>query len=292
MSIKEILKGNKYTFSVIKKIRDLQYITINIMVPNLIYKINFNYKKFLRISRLDRKSCYEKLRTIKDKHKGERCFIVATGPSLKTEDLEKLKNEVTFSMNSICFAFNETDWRPTYYGIQFDVLYKELKEHIDKLEVDGVFIADNISKIVEVKDDHYIYPLNLLNHTKRHRKFHSKFSANAFAEVFDGYSITYSLIQIAVYMGFNEIYLLGVDNNYSNNMHHHFKDYKFKDPSYKKAGDKMTSAYKEARKYADKHHIKIYNATRGGMLEEFERVDFDTIVRTKAATVSLKSKTV
>jgi len=36
-------------------------------------------------------------------------------------------------------------------------------------------------------------------------------------------------------------------------------------------------AYKTAKKYADRHGVKIYNATRGGNLEVFERVDFDTL---------------
>ncbi len=29
------------------------------------------------------------------------------------------------------------------------------------------------------------------------------------------------------------------------------------------------------KKYADKNGVKIFNATRGGMLEVFERVDLD-----------------
>ncbi|NHC43336.1 DUF115 domain-containing protein [Bacillus sp. MM2020_1] len=279
MKIKETLKDNKFTYNIITKIRDFQYITKKIVIPNFIYKINFNIKKFLRVKRINKNSCYEKLRNIKNKHKGERCFIVATGPSLTIEDLEKLKDEVTFSMNSICLAFNDTDWRPTYYGIQFDILYKELKKHIDMLEVEGIFIADSILNEVDTIDDYYIYPLNLLNHTRQHRKFNSKFSSDAFAQVFDGYSITYSLIQIAVYLGFKEIYLLGADCNYSSNMNHHFKDYSFVDPAYSQAGNKMISAYKEAKKYADKNNIKIYNATRGGMLEVFERINLDTVLK-------------
>jgi hypothetical protein len=278
MNIKGVLKSNKYTYFIITKIRDLQYITLKILIPNLFYILNFNINKFLRVQGINKNSCYEQLKTIKNKNKGERCFIVATGPSLTIEDLEKLNDEITFSMNSICLAFNDTEWRPTYYGIQFDILYRELKEHIDNLKVDGIFIADIISKEVDITDDYFIYPLNLLNHARPHRKFNSKFSADAFSQVFDGYSITYSLIQIAVYMGFKEIYLLGVDCNYSSNLNHHFKDYSFVDPAYSIAGNKMISAYLEAKKYADKNNIKIYNATRGGMLEVFERVNLDTVI--------------
>ena len=35
--------------------------------------------------------------------------------------------------------------------------------------------------------------------------------------------------------------------------------------------------YMCAKEYAERHEIKIYNATRGGKLEVFERVDFDSL---------------
>lgn len=58
---------------------------------------------------------YEQIKKYKDIHQRERCFIVATGPSLTLSDLEVLKNEYTFGMNSIVKLFDKTDWRPTYY---------------------------------------------------------------------------------------------------------------------------------------------------------------------------------
>lgn len=36
-------------------------------------------------------------------------------------------------------------------------------------------------------------------------------------------------------------------------------------------------AYSLARKEADNHDFTIYNATRGGYLEAFPRVDFDSL---------------
>ena len=41
------------------------------------------------MNRIYKKGRYEKLRNIKNIHQGERCFIVATGPSLTIEDIEK-----------------------------------------------------------------------------------------------------------------------------------------------------------------------------------------------------------
>ena len=41
--------------------------------------------------------------------------------------------------------------------------------------------------------------------------------------------------------------------------------------------DNIYNAHVAAKKYADEHDIKIYNATRGGKLEVFPRVDFDSL---------------
>ena len=37
-------------------------------------------------------------------------------------------------------------------------------------------------------------------------------------------------------------------------------------------------AYEHAREYCDSHDIRIYNSTRGGKLEVFERIDFDALI--------------
>ena len=119
-----------------------------------------------------------------------------------------------------------------------------------------------------------------------------KFSADITNQVIEGLTVTYSCIQLAAYMGFSEIYLLGVDHNYSveidsdgNIIKHddHVKNYfdeaavSINDINLPKVVE-MTRAYLSAEKYSRDHGFRIYNATRGGKLEVFERVNFDTIV--------------
>ena len=85
-------------------------------------------------------------------------------------------------------------------------------------------------------------------------------------------------IQLAVYMGFSTIYLLGVDCNYSKNS---TQNYFFKDQRkdrYNHYVDRMVLAYRRAGEYARAHGVEIFNASRGGNLEEFERVCFDEIL--------------
>ncbi|MFF2877275.1 6-hydroxymethylpterin diphosphokinase MptE-like protein [Gottfriedia sp. NPDC057991] len=289
MTIKEVLKSNRFTLYFYDFIRKIRYNFIPMIRPVIIPNIVFNFKRILRVTRINRKSHFEKLKNIKNKHLGERCFIVATGPSLKIEDLEKLRGEITFSMNSICLAFEETNWRPTYYGIQCIGNYLRFEEDIKDLDSECKFIGEPISKHKEIPEEFYVYPMNMLNHYVLHNKYNTKFSDDAFAVVYDGYSIAYSLLQIAVYMGFKEIYLLGADCNYSSDLNHHFKNYDCFDPTYSVAGIKMIHAYKKAKKYADFKNVKIFNATRGGMLEVFERVDLDDVLANNEREESLLS---
>lgn len=56
-----------------------------------------------------------KVKKLKDSHLGESCFIIGNGPSLTLEDLNKIKNVVSFSCNRVNILLDKTDWRPYYY---------------------------------------------------------------------------------------------------------------------------------------------------------------------------------
>ena len=79
---------------------------------------------------------------LKNKHEGQRCFIVCTGPSLTLDDVNKLKDEVCFSMNSIFKCYDKTEWRPKYYGISDYRVYRRVKKEVNNTETlkDSQFI--------------------------------------------------------------------------------------------------------------------------------------------------------
>ncbi|PGS52651.1 hypothetical protein COC46_09345 [Bacillus sp. AFS041924] len=284
MMLKEALCKNKFTYFFIYHISRTKTKLLNHVLPRSIFNLN----KISRVIGLNKNSHFEQLKLLKNTHNGQRCFIVATGPSLTVADLEAIKGEVTLSMNSICLVFDETDWRPTYYGIQDVGVFDLLQPSIEKYDIKYKFISNVISKQKNVSEGYFVFPLNLLNHMTFHKNYKTKFSDDVSKVVYDGYSITYSMLQLAVYMGFSEIYLLGVDCNYSLTSPQHFKDYGYKETS-SEAVIRMISAYKEAKKYAERNQVKIYNATRGGMLEVFERVNLDVILN-KNGESSLVSK--
>ena len=214
-------------------------------------------------------------------HEGERCFIICTGPSLTLNDVEKLKNEYTFSMNSIIKLYPQTDWRPTYYVIEDIDVYMKLENDLNQYQPSPLFISDWLAERVKPKFAIVPFPFDMLNHfdVGFHKFPKYRFSKNAYAMLYHGYSVTYLIMQLAVYMGFKEIYLLGCDCNYSGEKRH-FKEYNI--PLRYSASTlerKMIRGYQVAREYCDAYGVKIYNATRGGKLEVFERVDFDKLLR-------------
>lgn len=243
-------------------------------------------------------SKFSRLKKYQNIHKGERCFIVATGPSLTIHDIEKLKNEITFSMNSIPLLFEKTTWRPTYYAMADFGVYKTLSkdERFDLSEINNVFLSPSIDDIIKLAEDKpkYVYDIYPYNDYKAsivrvedERKYIAspykiRFSNDIYASIY-GFNIAYIVLQIAVYMGFTEIYLLGCDCSYEVGKKLHAVDYEVESSKIDQLRiaasiDNIILAFQSAKEYADAHGIKIYNATRGGNLEVFERVDLDDIL--------------
>jgi hypothetical protein len=230
----------------------------------------------------------KKLKKLRNKHRGKRCFIVGNGPSLTVADLEKLKNEVTFAFNRIYYIFDKTDWRPTYYCSEDDKTIFKSKEEINNLKIENKFFPVNFPwdyKIRFKNAKYYIFKFC-------DRNVEPKFSEDIVKGIYWGNTVAYTAIQLAVYMGIKEIYLLGVDHNFSKMVNDKgeividetAKDYfteKYnvdKEDLYIPNIEVSTRAFTAAKKYVDDHQIKIFNATRGGKLEVFERVDLDKII--------------
>ena len=239
---------------------------------------NVNLKRKLRAKNLF-SARYSKLLNYKNIHQGKRCFVIATGPSLTLEDIESLQNEYTIAMNSIVLLYDKTDFRPTYYAIQDNHVFIKMQDLLRRHKEVPVFISDNIWNRFRREKDWVEFPTDTMYHSYDMKigKYHAKFSGDAHDIVYDGYSIAYSCLELAVYMGFKEIYLLGCDCTYLGEKEH-FIDSGVEDRTRKFATPKLIVGYEAAKDYADRHGIKIYNATRGGVLEVFERVNLEEVV--------------
>lgn len=229
----------------------------------------------------------KRLKSLCQKYTGQRCFIIGNGPSLRPEDLDKLKNEYTFAFNRIYYIFDRTDWRPTFYCTQDSKIAKVSAEEIrKKIKTPYLFSPINLKwyEDVDLNSDYFFSPDQVEGSAP-------VFSENVPHKIGVGNTVAYTAMQIAVYMGFSEIYLLGVD--------HCFQTYQDKDGNivtdasakdyftekYNQDKDQLfiprldisTLSYMVAQEYAQNHPVTIYNATRGGKLEVFPRVDFDSL---------------
>ena len=121
-----------------------------------------------------------------------------------------------------------------------------------------------------------------------------RFSTDASKRIYCGQSVTIINLQLAYHLGFSKIYLVGMDFSYNipdsakvngleiesteDDVNHFHPDYfgagkKWHDPQL----DKVLLSYKQSKLMFEAAGRKIVNATKGGNLNIFERVDFDSL---------------
>ena len=244
-------------------------------------KINF-LRYFIRRNNL---WCVDDMIPFRNKYAGKRCFIIGTGPSLTIADLEVLSNEITFASNGIYKIFPETTWRPTFYSVCDKRYYEnvgiENMKDIHKLEK---FYPWDLTDNHQLPNSHFFFRL-----MKFGRRL-PRFSTRADKFLYEGSTVTYFMLQLAAYMGFREIYLLGIDFSYSISVDNNgciIEDEKAKDYFTKEEDASKNPvlpnlqaslySYLAANKYANSHGFNIYNTTRGGKLEVFKRKIFEEL---------------
>ena len=250
---------------------------------------------FLEKSPVEHMEIIKKLYNI---YAGRRCFIIGTGPSLRIEDLEKLKreNEITFASNKIFKLFNDTKWRPDLYCISDTEVFSFYYDIIMNLDVKMQFLV-NLTGLnnnyydfhEQCKENQYVF--NIYKQViEQDGIFYPAFSKEPFKYIVDGgITVTYSMLQWAYFLGFDEVYLLGVDFDYQDTSGKddskvdHFCDNYIEEGEVVNAPKIADSlkAYQVAGKFLGKKKFDIYNATRGGKLEVFERVSFDELFEKK-----------
>lgn len=219
-----------------------------------------------------------------EKYKGKRrCFIIGNGPSLTSKDLDVLAehNEFCIGSNMIHKIYPKTKWRPNYVCMCDKLVISQNLYHILKNNNCPVFVNDAVRLFLSpFQYDNAVLYHEAFNRDDDYRiiNFGTDLSDGTIPS---GWTVTYIAMELAVYMGFEEIYLLGIDNT---NLAKHCTDDYWSESSVQKDASEdelqlivFRHAFKRAKAASVEYGFKIYNATRGGCLEEFERVNFDKL---------------
>lgn len=267
-------------------------------IYNLASRLIFlRYKKFVQRNTL-----------LKGIHTGKRCFLLGSGPSIKNEDLRPLRNEIVFALNNFYVHedFEEimSGDLPKYYMTapihppqsedEWRIWFEEMASCMPKNAT--LLFGLNRHKVNSkyLIDTYHLFELNQIFWFFGGQKNERISSASTRAMQLDNIIwsastvSTYAILS-ALYMGFEEIYLLGVDHNYiciQNEDEYRF----YSRPEYQKnetqrmglrKSDEFISTsrvFAENEMIADLHGGRIFNCSSGSLLDMYPKVSLKCVL--------------
>ena len=211
----------------------------------------------------------------KDLHKGESCIISGNGPSLDAIPVSFLESMPTFGTNRVYLKY-----QPTYYVCTDPLDVKKSIEYI---------LALDTPKFIQARF-RIDYPLNII-YSASHPGWNT-FTPDPTMFMYDGCTVTYVCLELAYWMGFETVYLVGVDHRYTwkgpriqtivwdgRPDPNHFGD------EYLKEGERwqppnlkrMEHAYKLAREAYEADGREIINLTEGTALDVFKKQSMELV---------------
>ncbi len=239
----------------------------------------------------------KRLTSLKGAYRGKRCFIMGNGPSLNQMDLRVFEKEMVWGSNRCYLLFDRINWRPAFYTAVDKRVVPDIADEINNLTssltATQYFFPTvfRVNSILKSRKD--VYWFKEVKQDKDNSPF-GMFSKDPGEKVFRVHTVTITALQLAVFFGFNPIYLIGCDTSYSipkgvivegdaaaltstlDNDTNHFdptyfgKGRKWNDPKV----ERMFQHYEAAKQACDSLGVQVYNATVGGKLEVFPRVNY------------------
>jgi hypothetical protein len=235
-----------------------------------------------------------------NKYNGESCFLIGCGPSIKNQKIYKLKNQKviglsTFfyhqdyeALNIIANVFTGYTYHKNNYNLDewihyYNEIYKKCKNEIFLHEDDFDFISNNKEFIKQKETKYYKTKSNIYNILINETPSIDK-------EIYEGQNIAIFGIQIAISMGFKKIYLLGLDHDWiyrlinksQTKFHDSKSDYNITNQDqfsfWVKVYYNLWSDYEYIKKFAEQKNVEIINVTEGGVLDVFERKNFEDVL--------------
>jgi hypothetical protein len=224
-----------------------------------------------------------RLRGLQGRYRGQRCFIIGNGPSLNTMDLRPLAREATFSLNRGYLLYDRIGAPTTFHVVVNPLVAAQWTGDLERL-ANTKLISWSLRRLFPRDADIIYWGRPTASMTPR-------FAQQATRDIWSGATVTYVALQLAYAFGFNPVILIGVDHRYQGEGKPHeevvagSQDPNHFDPSYFAQGvrwnlpDLETSelSYTLARHYYHLDSREILDATVGGTLTVFPKVDYATL---------------
>lgn len=222
-----------------------------------------------------------RLRAFHNAHRGKRCVIIANGPSLAQVDLSPLRNEFTIGMNRIYLHFPKVGFETSYYVSINELVISQFKHEISMLKMPKFLNWNQRSLfLASVRGSTYL---------KMSMNIGDKFSNDISRSISSGGTATFVALQLAYYMGFNEVVLIGLDHRFASSGtpnivqkrdasqdEDHFHPNYFPPGSCWQLPDLRRSelAYAKAREAFENDERQILDATINGACTVFEKIEY------------------
>jgi hypothetical protein len=259
---------------------------------------------------LELESAFSRNSVFLNMHKGQRCFILATGPSIQRQDLTVLSNEHCMAVGNFHLHQDIRIIAPKYHVLapyHPPLNFSHAKKVFDNFKIsyknsEVIFFFGHrtydysIWNFMEQHPDYLeiIHRAHFINYSNAPLLDEHSFRDNAMWDIckkpFNIRTVICSAIQVAFYMGFSEIYLLGCDHDYLRNIGQRDSAHFYRDTDEEKAHLEALSTewwfqeyygrwkeYRLMKTYLEENGCRIFNATDGGMLDVFSRVDFKSL---------------
>jgi hypothetical protein len=283
-------------------LKQIAYWTLPSGVNNLISDWRANLWQSQQLSS-EEKNIVANNQKLRDRHQGERCFILATGPSIKTQDLTLLKGETCIAVSNFFVHPDYQIIQPKYYCIapyHQPITEKAFQSWLDELSLGignaEIFFSIKDRQRIENKIRFEQTKVNYLNLTGDWQQLFN-YGINLTKALPAPQSVPVMALQLSIYLGFKEIYLLGCDHDWIlhiNESRHFYQEEKhiltrqgyseWSNDNYDFSNHcqdyiKLWQAYKNIKNIATKENIKIFNATSTSLLDVFPIVNYKTILQ-------------
>jgi hypothetical protein len=203
--------------------------------------------------------------------------LVCNGPSLNEMDLSFLKRHVCIGLNKICLGIQRFKFYPRYYVAVKERVLQQAAPEIKKLNA-VKFIGSRGHRLIP--EDALTYHLNTSSPPAR-------FSKNLALGVHEGWTVTHVALQVAYFLGFREVVIIGMDHRYtysgapnqttqlSGPDPNHFSPDYFSGQSWDNPDlAQSEESYRQAKAVFEAEGRRILDATLNGACTVFQKVDY------------------